>query len=285
MKQINVKLLAILLLSTLTILVGSYFLYRFQKQRNAEGLLVRAKDKTEAEEYGQAAGFLRRYLAIRPDDNEQLAQLALTLQKHVRELAKSNELDGRTMQIAYATTEEAVRKNPDNEELLRQVVDFAMLYRRYEDAITHINSLIEQGKGDAELKVKLAQCFTLSGQDTDKAVPALSDMIGFDRATRTFSAEKATAPQALDAYMWLAQVFYLNLRDLDSALPIIDRLTEVNPDEFRAHLMRAGFYQIVGDARYKDIIAERDTPRIGTGARRRGNITRGGQSVERRERL
>ncbi len=256
MKQINVKLLAILLLSTLTILVGSFFLYRFQKQRNAEGLLTRAQAKAEAEEYGEAAGFLRRYLAIRPDDNEQLAQLALTLQKHVRALLKTGNQDGRTLQMAYATTEEAVRKNPDNLELRREAVDFAMMYRRFEDAIMHINALMESGDDDPKLKVMLAQCYTLSGQDSEKAVPALSEMIGFDRADRTFSAERATAPDVLEAYMLLAQVFYLNLRDLDSALPIIDRLTEVNPDEYQAHLMRASFYGMLGNPDYKEVIAD-----------------------------
>ena len=45
MKQINVKLLAILFISTVLTLAGSFFLYRFQKDRNADGLIVRADEK------------------------------------------------------------------------------------------------------------------------------------------------------------------------------------------------------------------------------------------------
>ena len=49
MKQINVKLLAILFLSAIVTLAAAVGLYRFQKMRNSEGLLVRA-DKLMGEE-------------------------------------------------------------------------------------------------------------------------------------------------------------------------------------------------------------------------------------------
>ncbi len=254
MKQINVKLLAILFLSTLTLLIGAFVLYRFQQSRNAEGLLVRAETQIAEGDYREAVKYLGRYLRLRKDDDEQWVSYALTMQKHLGELSKIGELNSQSFHRAYAIGEEALRRNPDHSELRRNAVDFSMKYKRFPDAISHLKLLMKnEGKDDPELQVLLALCFAGSGQD-EKAVPVLAAMVGFSRDERAFDLAKATAPESNDAYGLLAQIYAFRLRDDEAGNMVIDQLVKANPESFEAHLKRARYYMAYRDKRYSDLI-------------------------------
>ena len=250
MKQINVKLLAILFISTVLTLAGSFFLYRFQKDRNADGLIVRADEKQQAGEYGEAVKLYARYLALRKDDNEQYAKLALAMKDNVEQMFANNTLDGKTFSSAYAAVEQALRKNPDNLELRETAIDFTMKFRRFTDAKNHLELMMQQNP-QPKWKVKMAECMAVSGEH-EKSIPLLAPVVGFDYQTREFNSDPADAEE--DAYSLLATVYMYKLGDIGTGNQVIDRMVQVKPDSHQARLLRASYYRSMRRPEYDPVI-------------------------------
>ncbi|MEM7312248.1 MAG: tetratricopeptide repeat protein, partial [Planctomycetota bacterium] len=254
MKQINVKLLAILFLSTLFTLIGAFFLYRYQKDRNANGLLTRAQERADEGDYEDAVKFYYRYLQLRPDDNAQYANLALAMKSRISQLRDIGELNAKSFGQAFTMVEQAVRKNPENVDLRNTAIEFSMQFGRYTDAIQHIKFLTNEDDPDPELQVKLASCLTRSGKDDD-AIPVLCELIGFDRIDRRFDTTKAKAPKHEDAYQLLANIMHLKARDPESGAMVVNELVKMNPESATAYLKRAGYFSRMQNERFKESIS------------------------------
>ena len=250
MKQINVKLLAILFVSTLFTVVGSFFLYRFQKQRNADGLLVRAAAKEEAGEYSEAIKLMGRYLALRKDDKEQYVKFAMTMMTNSENLFAEGRLNGKTFQSTMGAVEAAIRKNPEHLELREKAIDFTMKFSRMTDAMNHLKFMMEK-KPEPKWMVKLAECLAKSGQH-EKALPVLAPVVGFDPETRQFVSSAADADE--DAYALLASVYMFKFSDIETGNRVINRLVQAKPDSHQARLLRASYYRNMRRPEFNDLI-------------------------------
>lgn len=241
MKQINVKLLAILGISAVVLLGGVKWLHDVQAVRGAGGMLTRAEEAKAEGDYEQAVKLLSRYLSRRPDEDEQYANLALTMKKYI-ESSRGNgrQIDPKLFHRTYATIEKALRKSP-NDVVLRQAgVDFAMQFGRWTDAVSHIDFLMKADARTPELAVQLATCQLRSGNE-DKAFDVLAEMIGFNQVEQSFEDDKAWAPNFTTAYTYLASLFAERKQRIEVARLIVDRLVIVNPDDPKAFVDRASF--------------------------------------------
>src|SRR4051794_6200766 len=79
MRKVNLRLLAILFLVSLSTFTGLYFYHDHQVRRTAGALLTRADRAERDEDPGQAADYLGRYLSVRPEDDKVLARYGLLL--------------------------------------------------------------------------------------------------------------------------------------------------------------------------------------------------------------
>ncbi len=250
MKQINVKLLAILFVSTVLTLAGSFVLYRFQKDRSADSLLVRADEKQAAGEYSDAVKLYARYLALRKDDNAQYAKLAIALKDNVEQMWANNTRNPKVFATAYQAVEQALRKNPDNLELRETAIDFTMRFGRFPDAKNHLLLMIEK---DPQTKwtVKLGELLAISGEH-EKSIPILAPVVGFDHQSRQFASDPADA--AAEAYSLLAMVYMYKLGDINTGNRVIDRMVQVKPDSEQARLLRANYYRSMRRPEFNPLI-------------------------------
>jgi tetratricopeptide (TPR) repeat protein len=241
MKQINVKLLAILAVTGLVLLVGTKLLHDYQEVKGAGMMLVQAEKAKESGEYEDAAKLLQGYLARRPDDIEQYSNLALTMKQALESARESGRvIDAKVFQRTYGTIELALRKAPDDVELRKAAVDFAFQFRRWPDAISHIEYLTDTNAGefDPELAMKLAQCQLFSGQE-ELALQTVAKIVGFDTVERKFDAENAQAPEHVDAYSFLSNIYSQRKSRPEIAMAVLERMVTANGNTARAYLSRA----------------------------------------------
>ncbi len=256
MKQINVKLLAVLFLTTVLTLAGAFLLYRFQNQSNAESLLTRADASAAEGDLNESIKMLGRYVSLRPDDHQRYADLARSLHKLVDERYKEGNFNATLFSNAFSTTEEAVRRNPEDRDFRRAAIDFQMRYGRYKDAASHLQTLLQgDDADDPELVVKLARCYVGIQKDAE-AIPLLAKLIGYDADNRTFVSAPAAGEANEDAYNMLAQIYLLKKGDPTSSNVVIDQLVKVSPDSYRAHLMRCQHYRAQDKSRFQPVIDE-----------------------------
>jgi cellulose synthase operon protein C len=148
-RQIKLKFLAQMLLTLVVLGVGVHFLHAFQVKRNAAAFLLRADEAEEEKDYAKSLNYLRRYLGFHPNDSETLARYALLLDKEAAPQARFR---------AFLVLEEAVRRNPDREDVRRRVISTAMALHRFGEAKEHLKMLQETRRDDVELEDLLGQC-------------------------------------------------------------------------------------------------------------------------------
>jgi len=263
MKQVNVRLLILLVGMVALGILGTYFLHRFQVARNAGGIAKLAQAKLDEGKADEAIGLYARYLGYRRDDTEALTAYAnLLLDRANRPGANRND-----MARAFNTLEEAVRKKPDDHALRRKLADFQLRIGRYTDARDHFLLLRELCTEDSKppldkagIDVALARSWAGGGNFSEAAAIA-ADVIGFDLQSRSFHDEperdqqerepEATQPPkaaiSTDAYVLLAAILDEKKRDRDSAKKILDRLLEDNATDHAAWLSYAKWSRQHGD--------------------------------------
>lgn len=246
MKRINVKLLVILLTVTLVTAVITVALHNYQAKRRADGLLVRVEQLRGEQKFAEAVRLLRAYCARRPDDHTQLSNLALTMKDvldHYK-LESDIPLDPRERERTFLTIETALRRNENDRPLREAAVELDMKWGRYQDAIYHLDRLIEMepSDDDSHYRVDLATCYRLTGKEAD-AVRILQQLVGFDESSRTFRPDQAVAPKEVEAYNLLAMI-YEQKSNREFADLVMNELTTANPDNAAAWLQRATFAQV-----------------------------------------
>ncbi|HEX3997312.1 MAG TPA: tetratricopeptide repeat protein [Pirellulales bacterium] len=242
MKRLNIKLVVVLVVCTVTAIVGVYFAHAFQygqaaisSRQQAEALLKEGK-RTEA---------LRQYVVyLRQNDTPDPQVLTDAAQ-----LAKSvafEQPNRDTVTQAFELLREAIRQLPDNADLRLSYAELMMFAQRSDEAVEPLLWLTapERGKHDPKFDIMLAQCY-IQRSFYDKAVDVCAALTGFDVTARTFDEKKATAPHQIDAYDILAHL----LRERTAVLQpqvadlVMDQLVAANKDSYRAHLQRARYWQ------------------------------------------
>lgn len=257
MKRVNLRVLLVVLA---TVIVGggaAYGIWRMQRWRNAGSLLTLAKQATEANRPLEAIAILQRYLAIRPENDEAVAELAaLTLKR-----AQAGELGRPNIVQAYNLAEDAVRRNPDNDILRSQLARFQLIVGQSRDALEHLDMLLakyplpapsddgaSQPEWDPEdpthplsLRMMQATALTTSGE-FEKALAAAAALTGFDRESGRFDeATSRVAPTA--AFTLLAQLLLDKFDDKATARTVIDHLTTIHGDKPDAWLTLSGWHR------------------------------------------
>lgn len=220
MRRLNVKLLVVVVVSTIVFCVGIFFLHGYQIRRNADVLKEIAEEHKEKGDLHQAVRYLHRYLRYRPDDMDTTCDFALWFAE-LAELPDAKPDDRRN--IPYVL-EQALRGSPDRQDIRRRLAEHLMKHGRVKDAMDHLKILLEASPEDAELKYLMASCHNASGE-YQPAAEMLREAIKAD-------------PQNLPAYRELADILARRLDDPQGADEVMDQLATANPDNYEVYLTR-----------------------------------------------
>lgn len=234
-KQLNVRLVAIVLGCLIALGVGTHFLHAFQVQRNAHSLLDLAAAAEKRGQIDEAARYMGLYIGLSPDDTGSLAKLGELLADE--RMAKTGPAKFRALQILN----KVLQRDPERNDVRRSAVKLSIELGRYtdarEDLLTHLHAANSK---DGELQFLLAQCFENTGD--------------YQAARETYEKTIKVAPSKIDAHLRLAlllrqrdpKALFGNetrdrasiIRDADKS---IDDMVGANPQAFRAYLARANY--------------------------------------------
>jgi len=255
-KRINLKVLAILITTVVGLLVGVFALRRFQVSRNAGNLAKLAKQRLDEGKPAEAIALYGRYLGLRRDDHEAYAEFA----KLMLARAESPDATRNDLGRAYNTLEEAVRRNPENDDLRRQLAKFQLRIGRASDAREHLDILREriregtvqqpvaESSADgaepevidtAAIEILMARSYLGVG-DVAEAGKIVAEMVGFDLEARSFAEDRdVTGPT--EAYVILAAILEEKLEDLPAATKVLEKMVEKHADDVQAWLSRSNW--------------------------------------------
>ncbi|MCC7085849.1 MAG: tetratricopeptide repeat protein, partial [Pirellulales bacterium] len=250
MKRLNVKLLIIVAAAVVLFCIGIVSVHAFQTSRNVGYLLELAKESEQAGDLRQAVNFYLRFLQHRPDDTEQLANFALLYLK----FAESPNAAANDLNKAYGAMYDAAQKLLSDDpakrltEVRGKLVDFQIRHGLYQQADPFLQQMkadnTAAGKNDPTVDLQLAKC-CLRTLRIDEAAKLLEPLVGYDRATKKFDAEKALAPQEIEAYAILAYLYRERFNDAqvpnrrELADAVIEQMVKANPDNPKAILAQA----------------------------------------------
>ncbi|MFM9009503.1 MAG: tetratricopeptide repeat protein, partial [Planctomycetota bacterium] len=245
-KRINLKVLAILVATIVGLLVGVFMLRRFQVSRNAGNLAKLAKQRLEEGKPAEAVALSGRYLGLRPEDNEAYAAFA----KLMLARAESPDATRNDLGRAYNTLEEALRRDPENDDLRRQLAKFQLRIGRASDAREHLDILRERlregtvQQPDAKdsldgteveaidtqaIELLMARSYLGVG-DVGEAGKIVAEMVGFDLEARAFVEDRdLTGPT--EAYVILAAILEEKLDNVGAATKVLEKMVEKHADE------------------------------------------------------
>lgn len=231
--KINYRFLLGLMVVAALVLVGAYFLNKFQVGRNATVYLEQAETAKEENKLGKSVDYYRRYIGFVPSDTNALAEYS----KVLLELGKEKG-DIKLILDAFGYAEQAIRRMGDSvsDDFLNAQADLAMDLGSIEAAKRHLNSLLEK-ENDAlvksELEFKLGLCngssnklfaanqnFRAALQDNPKNLKARLAL------TKLYQDKKVELEKAINDEKGLDQKVRENLLAEISAGMIMDGLLE-----------------------------------------------------------
>lgn len=238
--RVNYRLLIGLIVGSLVCSALVFGLWKFQIDRKSGVLISEAEKALEEGDVRRAVEFYGQYLTIRSDNDVRM--------KYAQASAKLSELDDVKMpefQLAWQTLESTVRDSelgalPESNELRRQLVKIYAMMRRYKDALDHLDYLLSQDPNNIELQTLQASYLVSSGE-FDKALDQYYKLTGYDPVSRSFDAEKATAPKDTQVYTDFSKLVQTRLKDAAFANQIMDQMIAANPDSAKAYLARGNF--------------------------------------------
>ncbi len=250
MKRVNFKFLLILILALVALLGGAILLRRFQINRNAGSKLELAKQKLEDGKAGEALELFAQYVGLRPGDDEAYAEYAKLLMGRAQSADATRNDFGR----AYAAMETAVRRNPDDDALRRQLAEFQIGVGRAADAQEHLAVLkerqakltpeqaAEQADDIKRIELLLAASYVGAG-DADGAAEIVAKLVGYDIGTREFDPSFDGASAEVNAFVMLAGILESKFDAKEAAKKVLDRLVETHPDDVAAWLALTTWYR------------------------------------------
>jgi tetratricopeptide (TPR) repeat protein len=206
--------------------VAVYFIHDWQVEEQ-RGAFLRLADRAKAQDppdTAAEASYLRKYLYARPDDadvRERLGRLLVARAKSGRELLE-----------AYLILDEALRRDPDRDELRRFAAETAMRLRLYPEAQAHLAELLKRHPKDGELEFQYARCLDAGGK--------------YPEAEKRYQAAVANKPDLVEAYSWLAGLYRLRLNQPEAADKVIADLLTANPKSGKADVTAAQYLRTFG---------------------------------------
>ncbi|MEM9185065.1 MAG: tetratricopeptide repeat protein [Planctomycetota bacterium] len=234
--RVNVGLLVGLLVGALVIAGGGYGLYKFQRSRNATQFLSKADEAEAAGNLRAARGNLISYVRLRRDDFDTLERLT-NLELEIAELRDAEPSERRRPPQALA---QFVLLQPKNAGMRRKLVDELMKYGRFQDAGSHIATLLVSDPKNSELQAMRMTCMVRSGKSAE-AITTGYKLIGYDQPTGQFDASTGVAADSPGVYQQLAVAIRGNQGDPALADAIIEQMIGVNPDLSEAYVARGQY--------------------------------------------
>lgn len=231
MKRVNTPLLLTLVAVSVMAAGSVFFLHRYQTSRNASGIVALARQRIKEGKTAEAMGLYARYLGLKPNDPAVVQEYGELLLERA-ELPEATRAD---IERAFPVLERAVRLNPDNDSLRRDVVEFDLSIGRFSDAREHVDALLARIGPDADVKeaveVRMLEASAAYGAgDFEEAARVAADLVGYDLSNREFR-EGAQAPVSAEAaYALLARTLQFRLNAPEAAKQVLDRLVAVHGD-------------------------------------------------------
>jgi tetratricopeptide (TPR) repeat protein len=262
-KRVNVRFVLALLGGLIATAIGLFALNRYQVDRNAGGLAKMARQRLQEGKPVEALGLFARYLGMRPQDAAVHAEYAKLL------LERSQAIDASQADLSktYSALEQAVRRNPKDSLLRRQLAEFQVRVGRYADAREHLlvltaeleaagqspdGSAGEPPPADAgdridprEIQLLLARSYAGSGE-FEEATRLAGELCGYDVQSRSFDPNRTPADSS-DAYVLLATILKERIRDPISAELVLEKLVERRSDDAQAWLAMSRWHRDSGD--------------------------------------
>ncbi len=273
MKQVNVRLLLLLVAVVFGGMLGVFLLHRFQVNRNAGSLAKMARLRLAEGKNDEALSLFARYVSFRPEDDKAYGEFA----RLVLERAESPMANRGDIARAYSVLETAVRKTPDDDELRRRLAAFEMRIGRFVDARQHLQILRERLPTDTtsstkpaaddavadgtaapldrtEIELMLARAQAGTG-NFEEAAAIASGLIGFDLAKKSFDPKKQAAPDSTEAFILLAAILEEKFKDPATANALLEQLVKANATDPKAWLAISSWHRQRGDlaAAKKDV--------------------------------
>lgn len=234
-KQLNVRLVAIVLGCLIVLGVGTHFLHAYQVQRNAHSLLDLASAAEERGRIDDAARYLGLYVGLCPEDTGSLARMGELLADE--RMAKTGPAKFRALTILN----KVLQRDPGRDDVRRAAAKLSIELGRFTDARVDLeNHLLKANPKDGELQFLLARCYESTAD--------------YKSAREWYEKSVQNAPKNVDAYLRLAAL--LRQREpaalygdatrnratlQDDADKVIENMVGANPTAFRAYLSRAAY--------------------------------------------
>lgn len=219
MKNMNLRLLAVLGAGGLTLLIAVHFLHGLQLRRNASFMLEEARRARDENRLQEAIHSYGMYLTLANDDLDALEEMGYSL------------ADLGMNRRAFDAFERLLRQDPERTGARKRLVRVLMFLGRYSDARHHLDYLLKSSPTDGELLELLGGCQEASGED-DAAVKSYENAINH-------------TPTHFDSYLLLANLLRQKLKHPDEANTWMERLTELNPLSAEAYVLRGGYRKSV----------------------------------------
>lgn len=264
-RQLNLRFLCLLVAAAGTAAVTGHLLHGRQVKRNAGYLLDQSKRATADKDVPTAVKYLVHYLTLRPDDARARARFGLILANHATSHREKVQAfltldralqDDPNLETALRDDPELAeeRKNPNKEvaalaealtRVRRRAAELAMGISQFTDARVHLDVLLKENPGDAELLVLLGRCEEDGGR-TDRAIEA------YDRARKA-------DPGQIEASVRLADLYRRTGKEnvADDVIGVLVTPTETYRPTVRARLAGVEYYRRHGqfDAARKNLAA------------------------------
>ena len=239
MRRVNLPFFLGVLASLLAIVLGVVGLHYFQIRRSAETILVNVEKLQSEGKAREALQQLAKYLQFRPRDREQRVQFA----KLAVDIAKEPGASADDIRAAISGVQAAAFLCQDDDELLENGADFLLLAREYETAYQYLADIrVRPGRDDGPLddpgadqkSVKINTMFAkacINLRRDDEAIDVLSGIVGYVPSVRAFDTSIKLPPGRAEAFLLLAGMLDRQFKEPEAAEGVIQRMTEVAPDD------------------------------------------------------
>ena len=248
--RVNYSMLIGLLIGTVVCSGAVYGLWRFQINRKSGWLISEADKALKAGEIRDAKDYYEQYLSIRPKDHGVRVKYANAYADVSQLEDVSGEELGNSLKVLEATVRDSdIVELPEAKNLRGRLVDLygRETIRRWQDALDHLDMMLQADPNNAELQAKRAVFLVRSGS-FDEAIKYSYQLIGYDPKTDAFDGKKATAPHDPQVYSNLASMLRGKEGKPELAERVLDQMIEANPDSAAAYMDRGRLRMAWGEA-------------------------------------
>ncbi len=238
--RINHRLIIGLCIGFIVVAVSAHFLHGWRISSRADEYRIEAAQKLEEEKYLEAFELQHNFIRFRPDDNQariDLANMAIDIYKN--RFMESTLIQKQT---AWGVIDDTIRRTGDAD-LRREFAKMILTYqppKLASNAIDLLDELLRDNPDDTELNQLKARAM-FRAKDYWNTSKFTSELVGYDTRKKEFSDDKVIIEDQPEIYYLLAQCLRMNSKDTDSALQVVERMVEKNPDSYKAHLNYASF--------------------------------------------